>query len=173
MTYKSCCPGGFSLYILSKNPNAYGVPVSRGGHSFLIEEDLQLHLDLHLADITTYQLGAYQHPNLQSLPSSFITYTFDLVLLNGHPLRTTEPDRLAPLSNISDRLLISQLIIGVQSVSPFGTIVIKPWKPDKPITAKSLYLFDSISCELLTSMVLCLLTTDTYIPIGTSEGTER
>jgi hypothetical protein len=81
MTYNSCCPGGFSLYILSKNTNAYGVglslPVSSGGHSFLIEEDLQLHLDLHLADITTYQLGPYQHPNLQSLPSSFITYAFD------------------------------------------------------------------------------------------------
>lgn len=155
-----CCPGGFSSYILSKNPNAYGVglslPVSSGGHSFLLEKDLQPRLELHLADITTYQLGPYQYPNLRYLPSSLISYTFDLVLLDGHPLRTAEADGLAPLNNVSDRLLISQLIIGVQSVSPFGTILIKLSKPERPITARILYILDSISCELLTWKPVCM-----------------
>jgi hypothetical protein len=156
----SCCPGGFSSYILSKNPNAYGVglslPESSGGHSFLLEEDLQPRLDLHLADVTTYQLGPYHHPNLRSLPPSLMIFTFDLVLLDGHPLRIAEPDGLAPLNNVSDRLLISQLIIGLQSVSPFGTIVIKLSKPERPLTAKILYILDSISCELLTWKPVCM-----------------
>jgi hypothetical protein len=117
MTYNSCCPGGFS-YPRTQTPTASAPPspsqavgtASSKKTSNPVSSSTSIHNHI-----------PYQHPNLQSLPSSLIAYTFDLVLLEGHPLCTAEPDRLASLNNISDRLLISQLIIGVQSVCPFGS----------------------------------------------------
>jgi len=147
-----CCPGGFSSYILSKNPNSMGtgmsLAVESGGHGFLLEEHLRARLQLMLADITYYQLGliTINDPQLQPFPFHPDSQKFDLVLLNGHPLRTCKGSKAQNF--IGDRLLISQLIICLQTVSVSGTIIMKLSKPERVLTAKLLYLLDVVSLSL-------------------------
>ena len=149
---RSCCPGGFSSYILSKNLFATGVGLSldvqSGGHAFLLEDHLQPRLQLKWADVTRYQLGptAINDPRLQPFPFYPDTHLFDLVLLDGHPLRTSNPQT----AGMSDRLLISQLIIGLQAISVSGTIVIKLSRPERVVTAKILFMLDVLSLSLST-----------------------
>ena len=148
-----CCPGGFSSYILGKNLNSTGTGISlgveSGGHAFLLEEHLRPRLELKLADVTYYQLGltTINDPRLQPFPFHPESKTFDLVLLDGHPLRTST----SPTAWMGDRLLISQLIICLQAISMSGTIVMKLSKPERVVTAKLLYMLDILSLSLASS----------------------
>ncbi|KAJ7855989.1 hypothetical protein B0H14DRAFT_3644934 [Mycena olivaceomarginata] len=80
-----CCPGGFTSYILSKNPHASGVgislPVERGGHACLLEEPHLRRFELHWADLTQYQLG----PLIVGLVSASVGGT--IVLKQSKPER--------------------------------------------------------------------------------------
>ena len=146
-----CCPGGFSSYILNKNPNANGtgvsLPVDDGGHEFLLEERHRSRLQLFNANLTYYQLGptVIDNERLQSLPFDIIGAPFDVVLLDGPQLRT----QASALPWDIDRLLISQLILGIQSVRNGGTMILKLPLPHKPVSARILYLFDATSSRTL------------------------
>lgn len=147
-----CCPGGFSSYILGKNLNSTGtgmsLSVESGGHGFLLEEHLQPRLELKLADVTYYQLGltTINDPRLRPLPFYPGSQMYDLVLLDGHPLRTHTSSAAQKLNG--DRLLISQLVICLQAISISGTIIMKLSKPERVITAKLLYMLDVLSLSL-------------------------
>ncbi|KAJ6466490.1 hypothetical protein C8R45DRAFT_910536 [Mycena sanguinolenta] len=148
-----CCPGGFSSYILEKNPHAVGVgislPVERGGHACLLEEDHLSRFELHWADLTQYQLGpaAIADPRLQNIP--FIP-GFDLVVIDGHPLRCATGLAHDNVHLHGDRLLISQIIVGLVSVSVGGTVILKQSKPERLITAQLMYLLDVLCADVRT-----------------------
>jgi hypothetical protein len=143
-----CCPGGFASYVLGKNYRASGVGISLsiedGGHPYLLEYQFQPRLELRLADLTTLQLGP--DDTLQPFPFHFRDHAFDLVLLDGHPLRTAK----SPTTRNGDLLLISQLVIGLQTIAVSGTIIMKLSRPDDIVTAKLLYLLDVLSLDLKT-----------------------
>ncbi|KAJ7069998.1 hypothetical protein C8F01DRAFT_1114919 [Mycena amicta] len=171
-----CCPGGFTSYILGKNPNARGagisLPVENGGHACLLDEEHFNRFDLHWADLTKYQLGAVliDDPSLQSLPVD--PFTFDLVCIDGHPLRSTNSPHLpASFYLLSDRLLISQLIIGLAAAAPGSTLVLKASKPERLITSQLIFLFDLLCADVRTWKPICMhATRSTFYIIGKGFG---
>jgi len=146
-----CCPGGFSSYILDKNPNAKGLgislPVADGGHEFALERCHLSRFHLTNQNLTYYQLGPalIDDQRLHNIPFKFRRRSFDLALLDGHQLRT----QTSPLPWDRDRLLISQLILALQTVKAGGTIIVKLPLPHKPVAAKILYFLNRISRRLL------------------------
>jgi len=174
-----CCPGGFASYILSKNQRSSGVGISlaveSGGHGLLLEDNLQPRLDLNIADLTYYQLGptVITDPKLQPLPFPPDARPFDLVLLDGHPLRTSTSG-VGAYDQMSNRLLISQLIIGLQSTTISGTIIMKLAKPERPVTVKLLYMLDMLSLDLATWKPVCMhATRDTFYAVAKGFGHGR
>lgn len=171
-----CCPGGFSSYILSKNLRSKGMgislPVTSGGHEFLLEEDLRSRLYLHQADLTKYPLGLNVY-HQQPFPVHTNTRPFDLILLDGHPLRTS-PSIPGDNSNNQKKgaiLLVSQLIIGLQSISLSGTVIMKLSKPERVTTAKVLYMFDMLSLQLASWKPVCMhATRDTFYIVAKGIG---
>ncbi|KZV63924.1 hypothetical protein PENSPDRAFT_656911 [Peniophora sp. CONT] len=162
-----CCPGGFSSYILNANPNARGtglsLPVSQGGHSYLLEPNFRSRFKLIWGDINAYQLAppyVVSDPRLVPLPLTPASHPdgFNLVLLDGHPLRREGSD----VHSIGDRLLISQLIIGLTVITRGGTIVTKLSRPERTITAQLLWLFDALCKDLRTWKPVCI-----HAPQGT------
>ncbi|KAJ7075848.1 hypothetical protein B0H15DRAFT_611058 [Mycena belliarum] len=152
-----CCPGGFSSYILGKNRNAYGVgislPTESGGHSCLLKEDELERFQLYWADLTRYQLGPafIDDPKLQNFP---VSPGFDLVLIDGHPLRSAQG-----VPNIflhGDQLLISQIIVGLVSVALGGTVILKQSKPERLITSQLIFLLDGLCAEVRTWKPVCM-----------------
>ncbi|KAJ7080366.1 hypothetical protein B0H15DRAFT_485191 [Mycena belliarum] len=148
-----CCPGGFTSYILSKNSNAQGLGISseleHGGHKFLLEDRHRSRFKIHYADLTYYRLAP--------LPASVTSDTkihpvlpfdaskrFDVVLLDGHQLRKHSPARPGD----RDRLLISQLIIGLQAAKHGSTLVIKLADAEQVTTAKLLHMLDVLTTRL-------------------------
>jgi hypothetical protein len=119
------------------------LPVADGGHEFSLEKHHRSRFQLFNANLTYYQLGptVIDDGRLQSLPSDISMGSFDVVLLDGHQLRT----QASALPWDSDRLLISQLILGMQSVRNGGTIIMKLPMPHKPVSARILHLFDTTS----------------------------
>ncbi|THU95048.1 hypothetical protein K435DRAFT_667241 [Dendrothele bispora CBS 962.96] len=145
-----CCPGGFSSYILKKNPQASGVgislPIERGGHTFLLEEEFLDRFTLHFTDLTRYLLG--QPTSTDTDISEYLPIErhlglskFDLVMLDGHHLRTNTNTIRWEI----DQLLISQLVIALQYVRPGGKLVVKLSCIERARTAKIVRLFDLIS----------------------------
>lgn len=147
-----CCPGGFTSYILDKNAKATGLGISldieKGGHTYLLEEYHRHRFDLLFSDLTYYQLGPSRIINkkFRSLPLDIRLQMFDVAVLDGHFLRTHASSTPWDLH----RLLISQLIMGLQAVKKGGTIVIKLSRPERVDTAKILRMLDMISLELST-----------------------
>lgn len=163
-----CCPGGFSSYILNKNPHATGVGLSlemeRGGHDLLLEDNLRPRLDLHLSDINQYQLGIFLEPGLRSLPFDCNRRQFDLVLLDGHPLHL-DPDKN------SGRLLIAQLVLALQSISFGGTVVVKLSRVESLTTSKIIYMLDGLSADFKCWKPVCMhATRDTFYAIAKGVG---
>ena len=113
----------------------------------MLDDDLRDRFDLHIADLTYYQLGPSQlrDPKLQDLPISVQEQSFDLVTVDGHHLTHREGIRAWD----RDRLLVSQMIIALQAVKPGGSVVIKLGKPEEVRTAKILSMFDTICAELV------------------------
>ncbi|KAF7299248.1 FtsJ domain-containing protein [Mycena indigotica] len=177
-----CCPGGFTSYILSKNSKAYGtgisLPVENGGHACLLNEDHLKRFKLYWADLTRFQLGAVliNDPSLQSLP--IVPQSFDLVLIDGHPLRpsTNGSHHHLPASFylLSDRLLISQLIIGLAAAASGSTIIVKASKPERIITSQLMFLFDLLCVDVRTWKPVCIHgTRSTFYIVGKGFGYGR
>ncbi|KAI0087627.1 hypothetical protein BDY19DRAFT_239556 [Irpex rosettiformis] len=162
-----CCPGGFSSYILERNLKTLGtglsLEVSKGGHDFLLEEQYRHRYELVWGDITSYQLGNVPLPGRTPFPPIHPS-TFALVLLDGHPLRTSvsdgsttkNPQTDQPVHIIGDCLLISQLIIGLTTVAQGGTVIIKLSRPERLISAQLMWLFDSLAADIRTWKPVCI-----------------
>jgi hypothetical protein len=153
--YARCCPGGFTSYVLDQNAKARGLGISleveKGGHECLLESyhrDLEARFSLLSADLTYFRLGpaSTDDPRLKPLPTEIECPSCKLVILDGHFLRKQENGRKWDY----DRLLISQLVMGLQAVKAGGTIVLKLSRPDAVHTAKLLYMLDMISNSLTT-----------------------
>ncbi|KAJ7714201.1 hypothetical protein B0H16DRAFT_1619145 [Mycena metata] len=154
-----CCPGGFSSYILNKNPYASGVgislPVESGGHACLLEDENLSRFELHWADLTRYQLGPafIDDPQLQNFP---FAPSFDLVLIDGHPLRSANGLSNNNLYLHGDRLLISQVIVGLVSAAFGSTIILKQSKPERLITSQLIFLLDGLCADVRTWKPVCM-----------------
>ncbi|KAJ7154259.1 hypothetical protein C8R46DRAFT_448066 [Mycena filopes] len=149
-----CCPGGFTSYILSKNSSAHGVGISseieNGGHRFLLEDRHHSRFKINYADLTYYRLGPLaasvaSDKFSDSLPFD-ITKPFDVVLLDGYQLRKSPSAQPGDW----DRLLVSQIILGLQATKKDGTVVIKLTDAEQVNTAKLLHMFDILSASLET-----------------------
>lgn len=136
--------------------NAQGLGISseieNGGHRFLLEDRHRNRFKIHYGDLTCYRLGPLptsvasdKNKILRSLPFDTIK-RFDVVLLDGHQLRKLPSARTGDC----DRLLISQLIIGLQATQKGGTFIIKLAHAEQVITAKLLYMLDLLSASLAT-----------------------
>ncbi|KAJ7735293.1 hypothetical protein DFH07DRAFT_114108 [Mycena maculata] len=147
------CPGGFTSYILSKNLSAQGLGISseieNGGHRFLLEDRHRNRFKIYYADLTYYRLGplptsvAPDNKVLHALPFD-TARRFDVVLLDGHQLRRHPAARPGEW----DRLLVSQLIIGLQAAKAGGTLVIKLADAEQVNTAKLLHMLDLLAASL-------------------------
>ncbi|KAJ6531589.1 hypothetical protein DFH09DRAFT_1408942 [Mycena vulgaris] len=150
-----CCPGGFTSYILSKNSSAQGLGISseieNGGHKFLLEDRHRARFKIYYADLTYYRLGplptstAPDNKALHALPFES-SKRFDVVLLDGHQLRKHPSAQPGDW----DRLLVSQIIIGLQAAKQGGTLVIKLADAEQVNTAKLLHMLDILSASLET-----------------------
>jgi hypothetical protein len=132
----------------------------------LLEEPHLRRFELHWADLTQYQLGpvAIDDAQLQNIPFS---PGFDLVVIDGHPLRCAKG---LPNDNVhlhGDRLLISQLIVGLVSASVGGTIVLKQSKPERLVTAQLIFLLDVLCADVRTWKPICMHSTrSTFYLVG-------
>ncbi|EIN04010.1 hypothetical protein PUNSTDRAFT_77041, partial [Punctularia strigosozonata HHB-11173 SS5] len=145
----SCCPGGFTSYILNHHPRATGVGVSleeaKGGHPYLLEHRLRSRFTLHSADILSFNLGT-QSPDgeVDHPPIAEYKRHFGLVLVDGHYLRAqraAHPD--TPWDR--HRVLISQLILALQTVKIGGTLIVKMSHPEAVPVAKLIRMLDLLS----------------------------
>ncbi|KAK7442459.1 hypothetical protein VKT23_016056 [Stygiomarasmius scandens] len=144
-----CCPGGFSSYILKKNPQASGIgislPVEQGGHQFSLEQEFLNRFTLYFADLTRYSFSSSIPTDRSDIYVPIENHLgrskFDLILLDGHHLRTN--------TNTLDweihQLLVSQLIIALEYVRLGGKLVIKLSRIERVNTVKIIRLFDLIS----------------------------
>lgn len=97
------------------------------------------------------EFALYLHNvRLNNLPQSILNSTYDLVILDGHSLRNyVTPNHEPPPGRWeAQRLLLSQIIVSLQSVASDGTIVIKLSHPEGYVTATILYMLDQISAHL-------------------------
>ncbi|KAI0353447.1 hypothetical protein OH77DRAFT_1427519 [Trametes cingulata] len=155
-----CAPGGFSAHVLRTNPQARGVglslPESQGGHTFLLEPIFwpryeYVEQDMLEYDFRPVQDNAQGHSDVgPTLPTAFLD-RFQLVLLDGHPLRTYSP---TPWPNqaagaYTGALLISQLIIALSCVRSGGAIVVKLDHIEGCPAAQLLFLLQDISESLV------------------------
>ncbi|PIL29471.1 hypothetical protein GSI_08413 [Ganoderma sinense ZZ0214-1] len=159
-----CCPGGFSSFTLNKRRSARGVgislPVSSGGHSFMLEDYLRPRYRFIEKDILEYNLapsGVSGMPHSPDrLPDSMLE-RFQLVIIDGHALRTyayASPGQ--PSLNDAkeahilyrDSLHIAQLIVALECVRPGGTIMMRLSHVEAFPAAHFLYLLDKLSDEL-------------------------
>ncbi|KAJ3744059.1 hypothetical protein DFH05DRAFT_1493630 [Lentinula detonsa] len=154
------CPGGFTSYILSCNAAARGtgisLPFNQSGHAYLLEESLRWRFEPHFGDLGFYNLlnedlTLYlRNVSLRKLPHTILNSHYDLVILDGHYLRTyVDPSHEAPIGRWeANRLMISQIIISLQSIASGGTAVMKLSRPEHYYTAAILYMLDEISTSL-------------------------
>ncbi|TFK49424.1 hypothetical protein OE88DRAFT_1662999 [Heliocybe sulcata] len=171
-----CCPGGFTSYVLERNGMARGLgvslPVDQGGHVCCLEARARNRFQLYFADVTSFfQLSSsvIAHPRLRPGPPQMKPATFDLVILDGHQLRTQICDYSQPWD--IDRLLISQIILALQCVRTGGKMVVKLTHPERVLTAKIIYLLDILSEDLVTFKPETMHTTrGSFYAIATGVG---
>lgn len=184
MSTGRCCPGGFSSYILHANRRTIGtglsLEVAKGGHELLLEPAMLSRFELIWGDVNSYQLGPdhIYHHDAPFVPFPITPAThpagFSLVLLDGHPLRTAVASGMGArdaLHTVGDRLLISQLIIGLTTVNLGGTIVIKLSRPDRLLTAQVMWMFDKLAAVVGTWKPVCIhATRETFYLIARGMG---
>ncbi|KAI1785803.1 hypothetical protein LXA43DRAFT_976029 [Ganoderma leucocontextum] len=161
----ACSPGGFSSYVLRKNKHARGIgislPVAQGGHAFQLEDLYMSRYEFIEKDILKYDLEPLDaeatFDATQKFPGRFLG-RFPLVFMDGHALRTYQHPRLTELTReewkaahgaYRDSLLVAQLIIGLESVTPGGTIVTRVSHVECYPAAQLVYLFDHLSEKLI------------------------
>ncbi|KAF8532277.1 hypothetical protein JB92DRAFT_3138452 [Gautieria morchelliformis] len=152
-----CCPGGYSKYMLKTFPNVRGVGISleeqHGGYPLRIGWKESDRYEMHWGDLSFYDIcrpASSPHPrdDLPSLPLPFGPNGFQLVILDAH--RRPLPGQEATSLREYDRLLMSQLIVGLQCVDPGGTLIITLKDVACLRTAQILYMLDEISKTTVT-----------------------
>jgi FtsJ-like methyltransferase len=154
----SCCPGGFSDYVLRQNPEARGVGLSlgqeNGGHGLAIPFPQRARFEIHWADLTYLAICAPQGGRYRLPPGSlalskmpFTPRGFRLVILDGQHRRPQESSSTHPWD--IDRLLIAQLIIGLESLERGGTLVAKLSHLESATTARLVYMLDTLSKRIV------------------------
>ncbi|KAF8906367.1 hypothetical protein CPB85DRAFT_1530152 [Mucidula mucida] len=176
-----CCPGGFSAYILEKNKlsRSLGIslPTEAGGYAYCLESRQRRETFLP-ADLTLFDLRPLDSSDvecapgtLKPVPREITNRVFDLTILGATPLSwVTRAD--------SQRLLVSQLILGLQGVKNGGTIIAVLQDPESPVTARVLYLLDKISRKITIhkSSVVHQARSSFYViaqGVGEGEGKDR
>lgn len=143
------------------------------GHDYLLEEELRPRHDLCWADLLRYPMRESRHgnrrKNFDDLPWGLRCRHFDLVILDGHPLRSQKVDT----SNVGPRLLVTQLLIALQTVRRGGTIIAKLSGVHRPDTQAILWMLDALSDRRLTTCkpISMHATRDTFYVVA--EGMQR
>lgn len=137
-----CCmaPGTYLQVALEHNPGAHALaftlPPAVGGHSLILAEDEARGLVIKLLDVTmlagdmgvTPDQVPQRHPDAAAFlpPQVAPGRQFDLVLCDGQVLRTHQPHRAAYRDGLREprRLLLTQLILGLEHVRPGGTMIL-------------------------------------------------
>lgn len=173
----SCCPGGFSDYVLRRNPEAQGVGISleqeNGGHGLAIPFPQRARFEIHWIDLTYLAICS---PQSRRLPSGkvalfqmpFTPSGFQLVFLDGQHRRPQESDSTHPWD--IDRLLIAQLIIGLQSLNRGGTLIVKLSHLESATTARLVYMLDKISKTIVAFKPYVHATRGSFYAVATGVG---
>ncbi len=151
-------PGGYTWTFLEKNRKglAYGITLSEddGGHPmYLAHGDEDKRVEVEWMDITLLasELGTSlervpaQHPESDKFTaySPFHGQTFNIVICDGQVLRIHKHKR--DREREVARLLLSQLILGMQRIKPGGTFLILLHKVDVWVNLILLKTFESFS----------------------------
>lgn len=164
----SCCPGGFSQYILQKNRLAEGrglsLPPSEG-HSLSIADPELYRFQITYQDITRYDFYTdfLSEDDIATLPTPVSSLnlvplpTFalqDIIMADGQVLR----DYNAPISeSFADRpagfspyssLLYAQLVLGLIFLHPGGTFVVKTTHSDRYYTIRLIQKLRSVASSV-------------------------
>lgn len=158
-TRNSCCPGGFSQYILEKNRRAQGhgfsLPPDKGGHRLCITGAELTRWQIIYRDITRYDFyppllsgpsSDGDAPDLQPLPELPLQ---DLVVADGQFLRSIV---VAEGTIVGHEpyvcLTYSQLVFALTYLRPGGTLVFKLTHCDRYSTIRTILKLKSISDTL-------------------------
>ncbi|KAG8707983.1 hypothetical protein FRC09_001514 [Ceratobasidium sp. 395] len=126
-------------------PNATGIgislPYEQGGHGLAISSELLSRIQVHISDLAQFDLAPVIPKPNSTLASALATipfrpHTFDLVVCDGHHLRLNPDNADRPWN--WNRLLVSQLLLGLRAVSSGGTLFLKLSHPEKPMGARIL-----------------------------------
>lgn len=136
-------PGGYTWYFLERNPTARSVgitlPTEDGGHPMYLpygKDDERVEVEFMDITMLTAEFGTpiedvpSQHPEAGKFSAHrpFLGEVFDVVICDGQVLRVHQHQR-SPSREIV-RLLVSQLILGLQRIKPGGTFIILLHKVD-------------------------------------------
>ncbi|KAF7587647.1 hypothetical protein BBP40_006902 [Aspergillus hancockii] len=147
-------PGGFLETALNFNPGSsalgFSLPVSDGGHGIHLPKNTSVAVKFLDITMLAEDMGVTQipveHTDAKSfLPRQFETgQSFDLVLCDGQVLRTHDRARYREHRE-SRRLTVSQLALGLEHLSPGGSMVVLLHKAEAWDTVQLLYTFHKFS----------------------------
>lgn len=148
-------PGGFLSTAMQHNEYsqavAFSLPRANGGHEvFLPENDLVMTKYLDITMLAA-DMGLEHRPSEHPESQDFImerqlppNYLFDLVLCDGHVLRThPRPAHREPRE--ARRLIAVQLALGLEHTKAGGTMVVRLNSIDKMLTAEIIHQFSLFS----------------------------
>ena len=178
--FQSCCPGGFAHYILRRNPNAQGVGVSldpeMGGSGLTIPFPELERFKMHWSDLTYLAICA---PGIPPLPPGGVALSplpfdptgFRVVILDG--MYRNPPQELNSHPWDMDRLLIAQLIIGLECLDGGGTLLVKFNHLESVVTAQLVYMLDVLSKRVIAFKPFLHATRGSFYAVATGVGLER
>lgn len=160
VTSLSLCmaPGGYTWSFLKRNRNAraYGIslPVEEGGHPMYLDHgEKDKRVEVEWLDITmlAVELGTpiekvpAKHPEAAKFTAyrPFPGKTFDIVICDGNVLRVHQHQR--DMDREACRLLLSQLILGLERTKPGGNFIVLLHRLDSWSNLKLLMMFESFS----------------------------
>jgi FtsJ-like methyltransferase len=128
---RRCHPGGFTTAILDRNPKAKGhgiaLPEDQGGTPSLVSRKHRQRITIPLHDVTNYNLSGPLRT--ESLPPRYIplpfSTKFDLVILDAHRFGSDETMRQFFQEGGPTRMILSQLIIALESIAPKGILLMR------------------------------------------------
>jgi FtsJ-like methyltransferase len=157
---RRCCPGGFSDYILCKNPQARGVGISLdtkyGGHGLAIPGPQCKRFEMHWIDLTYLAICS---PRTRPAPTGAVALSptpfdirprFQLIILDGvyrEPSAQESSSTTHPWD--MDRLLIAQFIIALEYINRGGTLLVKLSHLESVTTAQLVYMLDRFSTAIV------------------------
>lgn len=151
-------PGGYTWSFLRRNRNsrAYGIslPVKDGGHPMYLdhgEKDRRVEVEWLDLTLLTAELGTpldkvpAKHPEAAKFTaySPFPGKVFDIVICDGNVLPIHRHQR--SVNRESYRLLLSQLIFGLQRTKPGGNFIVLLHRVDSWSNLTLLMAFESFS----------------------------